>query len=411
MKVIKIVTILIIIVFISLTSKSLLPTSSEIDDMEILKLTGLDYIENSKEDNKAALSFLLEMEEGAAESSGQETKSQSQKIITYKAESFNEAVRSMQFYTDKTMAGSHVKYFLIGEETAKNNIDKVLDILSKDQEVRLSSYVYIVKDMTAQEFLENVISSEYKLSDVLDNMEKSSNQKTIVKYITISEMLSSKLSDSETYLIPTLEFTKNMDKISEVKGEKEEKEEKQEAKELTKQFEFYGYAIMKENKLINYLDDKEAIIYNMLINESKGGNIDVQNEKKDIVSFGINDISTDYSFEFDNNNKLKEVRININFRSNFEEVLSEDDITKQSNLEKYEKLQEEKIKRQAEKLIEKSQKLNIDIFSIGEKLSIKHPYKFRKIKNEYAEIYKDLEIKVNVKADIERTYDTYQIHK
>ena len=167
----------------------------------------------------------------------------------------------------------------------------------------------------------------------------------------------------------------------------------------------------KDNKIVSYLDDKEAIIYNMMINESTGGNIDVENEKGDIVSFGINDISTSYSFDIDDNNNLSKVKINIGFRSNFEEVLTRDDITESDNLVKYEKLQEQKIKKQAESLIKKSQKLNLDIFSIGEKLNVKHPYKFRKIKNEFSKKYKDLKIEVKVQADIERTYDTYQIHK
>ena len=404
MKIIKIITILIIIIFVMLTSKSLLPMSKEIDDMEILKLVGLDYLENETNDNQASLSFMIEKEEGGSEG-GEETQKQQQKIMTYKAISFNEAVRSIQFYTDKTLPGSHVKYFLIGEDTAKNNIDKVLDILSKDQEVRLSSNVYIIKDMTSQEFLEKVVSSEYKLNDVLDNMERNNNQKTIVKYITISEILSSKLSDTEIYLIPTLEFTNNIKNVNEVKGSEEG------AKELTKQFEFYGYAIMKDNKLIDFLDDEEAIIYNMLINESNGGNVDVVNDKGEVVSFGINDISTDYSFEFDDNDKIKQIIVSLNFRSNFEEVLSEEDITDEKNIIKYEKLQEEKVKKQVEALVNKSQKLNLDIFSIGEKLNLKHPYKFRKIKDAFKKEYKNINIKVKVQVDIERTYDTYQIHK
>ena len=405
MKIIKVITILIIVIFISLTSKSLLPMSSEIDDMEILKLTGLDYIKDEENDNKASLSFLIEKEEGGSDSSQKESQSKKQKVLTYKASSFNEAVRSMQFYTDKTMAGSHVKYFLIGEETAKNDIDKVLDILSKDQEVRLSSNIYIIKDMTAQEFLNQAINSEYKLSDMLDNIEKNSGQKTIAKYITISEILSSKLSETEIYLVPTLEFTSNIEKITETEGGEEETDE------LTKQFEFYGYAVMKDNKLIDFLDDKEAIIYNMLINESKGGNVDVENEKGDIVSFGINDITTGYSFRFDDKNNLKQVDISLKYRSNFEEVLSKEDITDIKVLEKYKKMQEDKVKKQAEELIKKSQELNLDIFGIGEKLNVKHPYKDRKIKENFRKNYGSLNIKVKVEADIERTYDTYQIHK
>ena len=405
MKIIKIITVLIIIIFVSLTSKSLLPKSNEIDDMEILKLTGLDYIEDASDENKATLSFLMEKEETGSGGNDQGSQTQNQKVITYKAMTFNEAVRSMQFYTDKSMAGSHVKYFLIGEETAKNNIDKVLDILSKDQEVRLSSYVYIIKDMTAQEFLNEVIGLEYNLSDVLDNMERNSSQKTIVKYITISEILYSKLSGKEIYLIPTLEFTDNVKNMSEVKSEEEETEE------LKKQFEFYGYCIMKDNKIVDFLDDKESIIYNMLINESDGGNIDVKNEKGEVASFGINDISTDYSFKFDSENNIETVVVNLSFRSNFEEVLSEEKITDENVLLKYEKLQEENIKKQVQELIAKSQELNLDIFGIGEKLKLKHPYKYRKIQDDFKKIYKTLNIKVSVNVDIERTYDTYKINK
>ncbi len=405
MKVIKVITILIIVIFISLTSKSLLPTSNEIDDMEVLKLTGLDYIKDEENDSKASLSFLIEKEEGGSDSAQKEPQTKKQKVLTYKASSFNEAVRSMQFYTDKTMAGSHVKYFLIGEKTAKNDIDKVLDILSKDQEIRLSSNVYIIKDMTSQEFLNQVINSEYKLSDMLDNIEKNSGQKTIAKYITISEILSSKLSDSEIYLVPTLEFTSNIEKITETEGGEEESDE------LTKQFEFYGYAVMKDNKLIDFLDDKEAIIYNMLINESKGGNVDVENENGEIVSFGINDITTSYSFNFDNKNNLKQVVISLKYRSNFEEVLSKEDITDERVLKKYKELQEKKVKKQVEQLVNKSQELNLDIFSIGEKLNVTHPYKYRKIKENFNKTYGSLDIKIKVEVDIERTYDTYQIHK
>lgn len=402
MKLMKIITIIAIIIFVSLTNKSLLPISNEIDNMEILKLVGLDY-NKEDDDTRASLSFMMEKEEGGIGSEG-ETKKEYQEVMTYKSTSFNEAVRQMQFYTDKNVAGSHVKYFLIGEETAKNNINNAIEKLAKDQEVRLSSHVYLVKGMTAQEFLEEMVSSEYKLTEKLISMEEKSSEKTITKELTLSELLSSKLSKSETYLIPVLTVNSS-EELIEIKGGEEEQDES-----MKKRFDFYGYGIMKDNKLLSYINQDEAIIYNILINKAEGGNIDVETEDGNIISFGINDIETSYNFDF-SNDELKQINIKVEFRSNFEEVQNEQDITKQNNMDEYEKLQEEKIKKQAKALIMKSQKLNTDILSIEQKIKIKHPYKYRKIESTFENNYQNININVEVKASIDRTYDIVEIHK
>lgn len=400
MKLMKIITIIVIILFVSLTKKSLLPISKEIDKMEVLKLVGLDY--NSKEkENKASLSFMMEKEEGAVGNSEQ-TKTEYQEVMTYKAMSFTEAVRQMQFYSDKNVAGSHVKYFLIGEKTAKNNIEDALDIISKDQETRMSGHIYLVKGQTTQEFLQQLAGLEYKVSEKLASMEEKSSEKSIVKFLTLSDLLSRKLAGPSIYLIPALEISSS-EKLADVKGvEKEEKSNE-------KSFNFCGYGIMKEAKLIEYIDSKESIIYNMLINESEGGNIDIETKGGEIISFGMNDITTEYSFSFDDN-KLKKINIVVNFRSNYEEVHTKSNIMYTNKIDEYEKLQEEKIKKQVEDLIAKSQSLGIDIVGIGQKIKIRHPYKFRNVKDSFEEDYKNAKINVKVEASIDRTYDVVEIN-
>lgn len=407
MKLMKIITIVAIILFVSLTNKSLLPMSNEIDNMEILKLSGLDYNEQD-EDNKATLSFMMEKEEGGI-GSADESKKEYQEVMTYKSSSFNDAVRQMQFYTDKNVAGSHVKYFLIGEETAKANIDNGLEPLAKDKEVRLSSHIYLIKGMSAENFLEEVVDSEYKLTEKLMSMEEKSSEKTIVNYLTLSDLLSSKLSKASTYLVPTLQIVSSEDLIMIKEEEKDSQSESSENAE--KRFDFYGYGIMKGKKLISYINQDESIIYNMLVNKFESGNIDINVENGGIISFGINDLKTNYNFQFDRKNNLKQVNINIEFRSNFEEVQTTEDITTEKNIAKYERSQQAKIKRQVEELILKSQELNIDILGIGQKLKIKHPYKYKNIENSFENDYKNMKIQVKVKANIDRTYDIYQINK
>jgi len=401
MRIIKIITIVAIIVFVSLSKKTLLPMGKEIDNIEVLKLVGLDYDKNQKE-NRAILSFMMEKEEGGTGSVDQ-SKKEYQQVMTYKTISFTEAVRKMQFYSDKNIAGSHVKYFLIGEEMARNNIDDALDIISKDQEVRMSGHIYLIKGSTSQAFLEEMVSSEYKVAEKLQSMEEKSSQKSIVNYLSFSDLLAKKLSEPSIYLVPALEINAS-DKLVEVKGG-----EKEEDESLEKSFNFYGYGIMKDTKLVDYIDNEESIIYNMLINKSEGGNIDIENSKGEVLSFGLNDIVTDYSFKF-YKNKLKEVNISVNFRSNYEEVHTKEGIVYSEDINEYEKLQEEKIKKQVEDLIEKSQKIGLDIIGIGQKIKLKHPYKYRYVEDTFKDDYRKLDITVKVDASIDRTYDMVKIN-
>lgn len=401
MKIIKIITMVAIIMFVSLNKKSLLPMGKEIDNIEVLKLVGLDYNNNEKED-KASLSFMMEKEEGGIGSQDQ-SKKEYQQVMTYKTISFTEAVRKMQFYSDKNVAGSHIKYFLIGEETAKNNIDDALDIISKDQEVRMSGHIYLIKGSSSQTFLEKMVSSKYKLSEKLQSMEEKSSQKSIVNFLSFSDLLAKKLSSTSIYLVPTLEIS-STEKLTEVKGSENEEDET-----LEKSFNFYGYGIMKNTKLVGYINSEESIIYNMLINKSEGGNIDIENKKGEVLSFGLNDIGADYGFEFDKD-KLKAVNINLNFRSNYEEIHTKDDIVYSDDITEYEKLQEEKIKKQVESLINKSQILGLDILGIEQKIKLKHPYKYRNIKDTFEKNYRTLDINVKVNASIDRTYDMVKIN-
>lgn len=403
-KITKIITALIIILSFALCADKLLPQSKEIDNMEVIKVVGLDY-EEEKSENKAVLSLMMDKENGDSqgESGGGSKK---QEVIRYSAKTMNEALSKTQYYTDKFVEGSHIKFFVIGEETAKADIDKALDEISKDKEMRPSSHMYLIKDMKAYEFLENIVAFEYELSDKLESMEKKTENKTIIKALSIAELLSGKLSERGIYLIPTLNYLTDDDNLSIIKEDGIE-----EAKKLEKQFDFYGYGIMKDTKLVDYLNEEEAIIYNMLMNYTNGGNIEIETDSEETISFSINNITTSYNFVFGENSGLEEIKIVVRFKSDFEEIYNEENPTSNEKIKEYESLQNEKIKQEVQSLIEKTKTLNLDILNVEEKLKLKHPYKYLKVKEVFNEKYNTLNISVDVQSQIERTYDMVKIEK
>lgn len=403
-KITKVITVIIIVVAFALNADKLLPQSKEIDNMEVIKVVGLDYEEKSENKEKAILSLMMDKENGDGQSESSSS-SKKQEVIRYSAKTMNEALSKTQYYTDKFVEGSHIKFFVIGEETARTDIDKALDEISKDKEMRPSSHMYLIKDMKAYEFLENIVAFEYELSDKLESMEKKSGNKTIIKPLTISELLSGKLSDSGIYLIPTLNYVTADDNLSIIKEEGIE-----EAKKLEKQFDFYGYGIMKDSKLVDFLNEDQATIYNMLMNYTKGGNIEIETDSNEIISFSINNISTSYDFVFEESGALNTVNISVKFKSDFEEIYNEDNPTSNEKIKEYEKLQNEKIENEVKELVQKTKELNLDILNIEGKLKLKHPYKYRKVKDVFKS-YSKINITVEVQSQIERTYDVVKIEK
>ena len=102
--------------------------------------------------------------------------------------------------------------------------------LSEDEDIRYKMIVDNKQYQTAFYQKPNIDSTQYR--QILQT--KYANEfKRIEEY-------KAKFSEEE-FENPQGELKENMEKISEVKSEKED------SKELTKQFEFYGYAIMKDN--------------------------------------------------------------------------------------------------------------------------------------------------------------------
>jgi len=48
---------------------------------------------------------------------------------------------------------------------------------------------------------------------------------------------------------------------------------------------------------------------------------------------------------------------------------------------------------------------------IEQKIKIRHPYKYKKIESTFEDNYPNVNINIEVKASIDRTYDIVEIHK
>lgn len=150
---------------------TLLPQGIEITDMGMVRIMAVD---KGKAPDTVKVSIIAgEKEGGSGGGGGSETQGQSPKsqavVLTSEGKSVLEAGREFQTYTDKRMFLGHVDFYLIGEEAARENLPKYIDFLSRDDEVRLNSAIFIVEG-DASTILEISNRSNYFLPDRLKSL-------------------------------------------------------------------------------------------------------------------------------------------------------------------------------------------------------------------------------------------------
>ena len=147
--------------------EQILPERIEITDLNIIRAIGIDKDENTPGNICVTLISKQEKKEENSEESGGTAQKGKAEVMIKSARTILQAERELQSHSDKRVYFGHVKFFLIGEEAAREGITKYIDFLARDHDIRLNSKVYIVEGMTAREFIEKTSTMDYFLPDLL----------------------------------------------------------------------------------------------------------------------------------------------------------------------------------------------------------------------------------------------------
>lgn len=429
MKKLRIISIIVIIIIAIVWNKQIIDSKQEISSLELVKVMGMDYVymedkdyseENSlnninlgentegKKNSKnmeSQISLLINSNLHSTPQVGKEvTNNQKGEVFSFRGITFNSALGKTQTYMQKSIPGSHIQYLILGNDMTSIGVSKAVDFISRSSETRLNARVYAVEDKTAKEFLECVIQDSIEVDHKLSSMEQKTEFPRQYLPVEVMDILEAEEKE-EAYVIPRLKIAKEKESINDVKLNKDDK-----LQENSNYFDFSGYRVMFKNKKIVDLDLRQSLVYNMLINKSKGIIIDIV-QGNDTVSFGVINSSCKYEFEFDENNIPIKVNIKINVESNIDEDDTSEDIFDIDVIEKYEKKQEKILKSKLKEVIKIYKDNKVDFIKLEEKFKIRYPYKYRKIEKKFDEIIDNMEIELKVNCNIIRTYDVIMTNK
>jgi len=383
----KLETVILIIIIVILVGwgKYIIPIKLEISDTQVVEVIGLDSAEN----DEVSISLLFEPLRTEKDDEGPK-----EKILTVTSTSFIGTEKGIQNYENKIFVGSHVKDLIIGEDMAKNNLIRAIEYFSKNNEFRLDSKIYIAKESSASELFNQGIDNGYIVSDRIDNLSLSDKGEREVRSVEVVDVVRLLLSSNKSGVIPCIQVVDNGEKqLSDyiINSSKEEK----------KRIELAGYGVIKNGKLIGYLGNVESMGYDFVRNIISEEGI-LLNQGDDAVGVALTSSNSKMEFDF-SGDKLEKVIIKIDTVNSVLETDSGKNVFA-GDVVAVEELENNYIKDVVETAVRYSQNVNVDFLEVGVNLELKHPYKWRKIKGSWNEMFSTIPIEVQVNSNINEQY-------
>lgn len=390
----KLVLINILLIFTSfLTSCS---GSRELNTLAIVISTGFDI-----EDGKVIMTN--EVINPAAGGTSKNATAQEQTLFVQGyGDTISEAFINTTLTFDRELYLPHSHLVIFGEELAKNGIGPYLDILSRNNEQREKAYLLVAEGGKAYDVMGINSGIAQSPGRYIDEIIRHDMFNEETRTLTIDEFFRYFYRPHEEYIMGVI---KPMEKPQISKNTPE------------KNFQVLnvqGGAAFKDNKLIGYYTGKEMIGFNFIVNELKNAMIKFESpdflvdKNRLIASRDKYSAVQIFRSRTKNNVKLIDDKlhlfIDVKFRGVLKEVTQGLDISQPGVIDEMEKACANTAKSYIEMALLKGMKeFNADTFSIGELVHRKYPKLWKEIKDNWEEIFENLEYTINVSAHINDT--------
>ena len=334
----------------------------EIDQMELIQALGMD-------------------EEGGKLIVTASTGGPGEPVVLRSASaSVSRAMRQMQDYTSrKYIFFGHTAHLLLGEAAAEQGVEKYLEHMACSVEMRLNTFLYVVRGGTAQEALSSAGTAEDGAVDLLASLEKDVQLMSESHVFTCGET-AEMLAEQGCCLAAAVSLLRREDILS---GEDP----------VTLASE--GYAILKDGRLAGYLDPDLARGANLLMGLGGEDILEVPDGKGSWAALRLTGSRVRYQPEY-RRGELVFLRIRVELDCSLDELRSpasaRDRETRERLKEEAEKLELERICR----VLERSRSLNVDFCGMGRQVRAARPLAFDGMTASWAERFPELPLETEV---------------
>lgn len=345
---------------------------------------GVAIDKGEQDESNVKLTIISEQFGGSSsESGGSESTSKQADVVITEGTTIFETIRKFNKFHSQKLFWGHIKYIIVSEELAKEDVLDYLDFFIRDHELRFDTSVAVSKDTSASDILKLGEKNKEFIPDTLDSIFKNSQKISVSDRISLIELMKSFENEYTGEIIPSIS-------IDETYGEE------------NSNIVLNGYGVFDNKKLLGFISDDTSRGLNWINNKVQSSSIVVNDEKGNKVSLEVIDSICKKEIKFDS--EIPELTLNIKFSTNISELMSQDDVFSEDKIKMLEEKQNKVVEEEINKIINYSKLNGVDILPISDDIYNQYPIKWEKIKGNWKDVFEQIDIKVNINSKINRTY-------
>jgi spore germination protein KC len=358
-------------------------------------------------DPRPRMQFTAQITKPSAIVAGERSQTQERPfwVVSATGRTLLECIRNLSEVSPRILCWPHNRWFLIGEEYAKGGVTRVLDLLERDQETRRRALVGVVKDGRAWDLLQTEFELERTPSEagrgIVSNVSGRLSTVAVASINDFTVALASEGIDPIALRVEVIPYTSPYEITGDVA-----REEVKAAARLS------GAAVFRSDKLVGWLDGREARGYNWVVGKVTSGILVVDATQRSIEPdpqaslIGLEIIRAKGAFKpkITDDGRNIGIVVKISAEANIADVQPYIDSYGDSELWTFmERRLEEAIRDEVMAAISKAQELRADIFGFGREVYRTNPKVWKQVKDRWYEVFAHMEPEIEVSAKIVRS--------
>ncbi len=349
----------------------------EINDAVIAQNFSVDLLENGK------LAFYAQTTEPVARTETGESQANRNIIIMGTGSTAAEAARNMFLYFPRVFLWIHSNSIFIGEDLAREDLAYVSDFLIRNRNTRLQSYVFVTHDANVQQVLDVLNKGTFGSGSARCLPCQLEIQKEELGYympLQSAQLLEYLVTPGIEPAIPRLTIAKESGQ---------------------ERIKLQGMAVVKDNRVIGALNERESQGYSYLQTTNKGGGLVIVDKPAREAASVTMEISscTSKTRPVIQEGQLS-MRISIECELRYLEEAGTAGLYSREHKGRLENMASRRIEEQVQACITRAQMLNSDILGWGLTTARYQPVLWDKIGSDWDELFPDIQSRIEVKVSL-----------
>lgn len=343
-------------------------TYSEINNLAIANSIGIDY-------DNGVYRVTLQIMDLNTQNNKPSNTVENTLMYVGSGESIPSAIRNISLKYPNTIYLGHLELMVIGKGMIEYNIEKTFDYFMRSPEARSEAYLLISNNYSAYEILNtnDETSESFPTRDIITTIENSAKRNGKITQITMEDFISTNIKKGIDPIVPVIKESKNPNKDF-------------------KNTKIIGMGVFKDNKLIDILNDKAIIAYNIINNNYEDIIINTE-YKNELVSIILINPKSNFKVKIKDNS----LKTYINIKTDAYLVNSNNiKLTDDNTFKDLEISLNNELKDYINSLIDFNKDNNTDILGIKNKLYKYYPKEYNTYKN--SNVYENIIINTNTKV-------------